>query len=488
MNRIRFNLPATWVPGLLLPCVVIVISLLTIPGFTGDDSYIHFTYARNLIERGVIGYNTSVPSYGSTSILWVLLCAGLSLLTGNIPITGQVLSGLFFIASVFLFVRYLSKHLEMVPREIFFGSLLYCANAVLFRWILSGMETTMVLFTGTLLLSVWREDRPVLLSFVTVAAVLARPEFLLLPVAHLVLTLRTSLRSPHGRKYLLITAVLLACWFGWTYSYFGAFLPSTAVKAGSGITRASLTGFGTILAGMYPEMIVLVIILAVSRQIGRAFLAALPYQEKVLGLCSSGVLIVYALSGTTVISRYILFVHPILVILLIRALWSPGLRRWIPEFAVGVLIVQLCLFMVLHERAIRSNIEGFQRVYADFGTRILRSAASDTGAVMLVDVGILAYTSRRPVIDLLGLTSRHIYEAGTRDDAVILGRYHPRYAVVRLESASIDSCVSRWKVLGGDLDGVEELGHERIGPLGILAGGAASYEVYLIAMRYRHGN
>ena len=269
MNRIRFGIPPHWIAGLLLPAGIIVINLLVIPGFTGDDSYIHFSYARNLIERGVIGYNSGIPSYGSTSILWVLLCAGGSLVVADIPLAGRILSGLFFTGSVFLFVRYLSKHLAMTSGEIFSSSLLYCADAVVFRWILSGMETTMVLFAGTALLNFWREDRPLRLSFLTVAAVLARPEFLLLPVAHAVLTVRGSARRPALGRYVLVTALLLGGWFWWAHWYFGSFLPSTAVKAGSGITRASLTGFGAILAGMYPEMIVLAAVLIVTRRIGR---------------------------------------------------------------------------------------------------------------------------------------------------------------------------------------------------------------------------
>ena len=484
MNRVTGHTPS-WISGLLPPVLLIALSLLAIPGFTGDDSFIHFTYARNLLERGVIGYNTAAHTYGSTSLLWVFLCAAGSLVVRDLPLTGILLSGLFFLGSAILFTRYLSIKLGLSGFELLCGTILYCANAVLFRWVLSGMETMMVLFLLTVILNFWHEGHPVRLALLTLVGVLARPEFLLLPVAYGVVTFRRTFREASLKPYWVITLVLLGAWTLLTYSYFGSIFPLTAVKTGSGFTRSTLGGFVAIVGGMYPEMIILLVVLIFTRRIGRDFYRALPAVEKVLVVFSCGVFAGYLISGTTVISRYVLLVHPILILIVVRTFLDPALKRRFPVLAAGVLTAQLILFVGLHYGAVRSNIEGFQKTYSALGEQIVRSDDADTGAVMLVDVGIAAYYSRRPVIDLLGLTSRHMYEAGTRDDGIILSRYRPRYAVVRIENPNIDSCTARWKSMAADLASVTELRHDRIGPLGILAGRADSFDVYLVGLDYR---
>jgi len=471
----------------LFPLVLIALNLLAIPGYTGDDAYIHFTYARNLIEHGTISYNTSNPTYGSTSLLWVFLCSTGSLLIGDIPLTGRILSGLLLVASAILLARYLAKIALLPARFVWSGILLFLVNAVLFRWMLTGMETGLTLFVVAFLLNYWAPERPIRNALCTLVAYLVRPEFVLLPIAYAVVAYfdRQQPRKYNVVQYLLTAAVLFAAWYACAFLYFGSLLPLTSLKSGSGIDVESFIRIVKIVGGMYPDLLLILLILIITKNLTLASFRGLPLVERVLLLFSVGVLGMYLLKGTSMISRYLIIIHPALILLFLRFFAAKPVQRWLPRVALFIMIIQTALFLVVHYRPIRSFVEGFQKVYATMGRQIERTSVQDTGAVMLADVGIMGYYSRRPVIDLAGLTSMHIYESGTGEDRVLLSRYRPQYVVSRLVSPSIDSCTTQWKAASRELQTVTVKFHDRIGPLGVLARSDGSFEVYLLKLIYK---
>jgi len=97
-----------WLAGLLLiGCLTLGFFSFTADGATDgqggaplDDAWIHFQFARNLARGDGLSFNPGHPTSGSTAPLWTLLLAGLYLAGGRFPIAGQALSEVCFLVSL----------------------------------------------------------------------------------------------------------------------------------------------------------------------------------------------------------------------------------------------------------------------------------------------------------------------------------------------------------------------------------------------------
>jgi len=67
------------------------------PGFPLDDAWIHVRFAQNLAQSGCFAFNPGEPTAGSTSPLWVIVLAGVSLASGGFVITAVYLGVLFYL-------------------------------------------------------------------------------------------------------------------------------------------------------------------------------------------------------------------------------------------------------------------------------------------------------------------------------------------------------------------------------------------------------
>lgn len=487
MNRV----PHRTMFGVLLLAIAIVpvlLNLVVIPGYTGDDAFIHLTYVRNLLERGTLSYNAPNPTYGSTSILWVVLCAGASLLSGSIPETARFLSGLLFVSSAMLFARYLMRVLQLDRPAVLCAYLMYLGNAVLFRWMLTGMETGLMMFITMLLLNYWDPAHPGRSAALTLAAYLTRPEFLLFPVIYVALILmRRWWRSKDALHYIETTAALFGCWFVFAEIYFGSVFPMSVLKSGSGADAASITRYVRILIGMYPDLLLIGVLLVIVGAFSRQRWAGMPAAEEMFLLFAGGVLLVYLVKGTSMISRYMLLVHPAVVIVIVRGLVARRPTFLLKLAPVLVIAVQGTLFWTVHVSPIRSFVDGFQSTYATVGRLLERTSDADTGSVMVSDVGMVGYYSRRSVVDLVGLTSRHVDEAGSRDDGVLIERFRPQYAVLKLDTVSLAGYTQRWRTQAKDLEGIRVVFEGHIGPLGVFSAPGQQFDVYAVELLYKGG-
>ncbi len=95
-----------WLASLLLVgCLVLGAFALNAQRFTEgqggvplDDAWIHFQFARNLARGDGLSFNPGHPTSGSTAPLWTLLLAAVYIVGGRFPVTGQLLSGVCYLA------------------------------------------------------------------------------------------------------------------------------------------------------------------------------------------------------------------------------------------------------------------------------------------------------------------------------------------------------------------------------------------------------
>jgi hypothetical protein len=355
------------------------------------------------------------------------------------------------------------------------------------------METGLVCFLTALLLRFADGNRPVRTGLLCLAAFLARPEFLLFPLAFVV-----AWGQSRNRKSSSIAAFVAACvvlfglWFVLSKVYFGRFMPMTSIKSVGWIDLPSTLRIGQILVGTIPGILILGIVLALGRWIWRQ-----PWQEggvaeRAFLVFGIGLILFYLVTGTNLISRYLLVLYVPLAVFSatqISCRWvSEGYVRWQAWVLVLILLIVECgAFRQLHAEHIDAFVGGFQRVYTEMGHCLIRTSADDTSEVMVADVGLVGYYSDRRIIDLAGLTSTHVYDAGTHDDSTLIDRYRPRFVIIREAESGHHQYAELLARIAGSTEGIRVLYAADIAPLGVMADPSSRWKVVLFEVRYGGG-
>jgi hypothetical protein len=462
-----------------LPVIFLVCNLFLLAEYTGDDAFIHFTYVRNILERGVFSFNTATPTYGSTSILWVIAGSVTSFLSGTIPDSMKTLSGLLYLAAAFMALYYLIGRFHDSPLTVVLLLIVFLSNAVIFRWMTTGMETNLILVVMMITLLYYDPERPLLGAALCLLGYLVRPEMLLLPLSHILV--RGVQKRGHVLRFALFTVTVFGCWFLAARLYFGTFLPLTLVKSSGGPDAESVFRFITVVGGSYPVLLTVLTGIAFHRWKARSPLPETGFSENLLGVFAALLLLFYLVTGTTVISRYLVLLHVPFFGLIVRWVRWEQRRHLLLLLAGIVVIVHTALFVQLHLPAARSFVTGFQATYERIGRMLAVRDEGDTARVMLSDVGMVGYYSRRPIIDTQGLTSPHVYRARSGNEFVLVRTYRPEYLVVKLHGLAIEEYRKRLMTLP-DVREVRVLFHDVITPLGVLA--RSSWNVYVLTIGY----
>jgi hypothetical protein len=231
--RKLLNKTQIWVPYLVLVLGIVITSLWYLGpnpvAFPMDDTYIHFVYAKNLVEHGQLMFNsTGETGVGTTSLLWVLLLAlcykfgvGMSLAAKIWGITALIILGL----GVYSLLRS-----ALGPLQALVSALLVVLSGHLLWFSLSGMETTLFLALGVLALLAYRGKKWVWLGVLLGLIVLTRPEGLALSLAIGLIELLRSRRVHRGLLTMLLIAILIfGPWFGYLFLRTGHIIPTSGI-------------------------------------------------------------------------------------------------------------------------------------------------------------------------------------------------------------------------------------------------------------------
>jgi hypothetical protein len=197
--------------------------------FVADDAYITFRYARNLAAGMGFVYNSGQAVLGTTTPLFTLLLAALSLV-GIDPVTAARAVSIGCDAGsailVFLFVRQVSGcRWTALLSSLFWASL---GPGVV--WAISGMETGLFTFLSLSAFWNWLNRRAIGTAIACSLAILTRPEGVLLTG---VLIAFTFLYDRRGAARIGGSVVAFATpWFVYSYWVFGDVVPmSVRAKA-----------------------------------------------------------------------------------------------------------------------------------------------------------------------------------------------------------------------------------------------------------------
>jgi hypothetical protein len=423
-----------------------------------DDAFIHLRYAVNLLQHHIISYDGVRTDYGTSSVLYVWLLAGLRAFFRS-PVLPRAVSSVFHGVLFGGLAWGFARRLRFSPRIAWGFALLLLAMLVMpmaVRWLDDGMETSLALCLVALLaFSIARLGRSEVLSarstlwllVLGFVAALTRVEYLLLlGVASLTLLLsRLAVeRSPQGvvarvRLALRCSAPLLGGLVagGVIFATMHALVPDTAVAksdnhaAWSGTLHATLSVLGS--SGSMGAVLGLLWLLTAA--------AVIVYQRRVaLAMVVANslfpvIVVLAAVRGQQVQGiRYFLwtFVFPILWNTLelrgseqVPARAAARVLGFAACGVAGVLLVLMPIESVLLAREFRARVQSL----AEFRAQHLEQLRSMK--VVAFDVGYIGYFTGSPVCDMAGLVNGRARAGLPFEERVrACAAEHPQYAFV----------------------------------------------------------
>ncbi|MCV2868595.1 hypothetical protein OEW28_08135 [Defluviimonas sp. WL0002] len=430
---------------LVVAAMVFLLSVVMAAGMNAsvDDTFITLTYARNLVETGFPYWHPSLPPVeGFTSLGHVLLIA-LVHATGPDPVVASAVVTLTSLALLFAALAHALRGMTFLAYAA--GLLTFGACTSLNTWVSNGLDAvpyTLAFFLAYLSTLHAHEARrlSILTALALIGLVLMRPEGMIIaPVVlvHFWLTNRPT--SADRRTSVLLTAAPIVVIFAltaWRLWAFGYPLPNTFyAKASATRTIEVLQGLEYTWTWVSSSFGALVLATLIAMRLGLT---------PVVHLCFVfGTIALVILEGgdSHPESRFFLPLLPLLAVDVARLVnvcsHVPGgnLR------AVAIIIASLLFVRQTDNAAVHHGsrlvpphlLRGVDKITSDQkGTleMVLGSGASAWAAtaqrlaavaftddqIGAVDVGAIAYVTRRPVLDAMGLNHAGIAHAPRPED------------------------------------------------------------------------
>ncbi len=426
-----------------------------------DDAFIHLRYAVNLLRYHMISYNGVHSDYGTSSLLYVWLLAGLRAFFMS-PVMPRAVSSVCHVVLFAGLVWGFARRLRLAPRPAWGFALLLLAVLVMpmaVRWLEDGMETSLGLCLASLIaFSISRlghtedvsDGSMVWLFMLGFIATLTRVEYLLMMgVASVTLfSMRLSLLSGAAVRRGVPPRILLAArcavpLFGSLLAAALIFLTMHALVPDTAIAKshdhASWVGTLHSVASVLVSAISLGVILlllwvltavAVIAYKGRVTLATLAANS-----LFPVVVMLAALRGQEVQGiRYFVWT------LVFPIVWNTLELRWAPReparavgralgvatYAVaGLLLILVPVESTLLYREFRVR----EQALAEFRAQHLERLSSLR--LVAYDIGYIGYFTESPLCDMGGLVNGRVRAALTYPERVKLCvAEHPQYAFV----------------------------------------------------------
>jgi len=224
-----------------------------------DDAFITFRYARNIVHGVGFVYNTGERVLGTTTPLYTLWMAALSLVTHteNYPLLALVTNALADAVSTYL-LYHLGKRLSNSPLVGLAAALLWAIGPMSVTFAIGGMETSVFILLMLATFTAHLERRPYLTAVLAALSFLTRPDGVL--IVALVfgqvllenIALQTS-KSPHSfLKYdigylVFVFLLIIAPWIIFATAYFGSPIPQSVSAKSLGYLLSPQAGLGRLI-------------------------------------------------------------------------------------------------------------------------------------------------------------------------------------------------------------------------------------------------
>ena len=415
---------------LMVLCFAFLLSEVMFYNNTWDDAYISYRYSKNFVENHGLVYNQGEYVEGYTSFLWVIL-VGLIGKTGfEVPTIGKVLCILFGLGSLiitYFIVRGFDRRYRMAA---ILAALLLAFRIDYGVHFQSGMETSFNIFMLSLGFYLYLQKHRYSLFITGIVAgllPLIRPDGILF-LSAIVLSELISIKNGSLKRclknislFLLPAVIILILHLIWRYSYYGELLPNTFYAKSSGFYLIKYV------RGAYYLLKFFVY--------GGGFLYFIPavyfifrfFKNKHVRTMAIIIFLyllfnIYASGDWTSYSRFMMPVLPLIVIassfgiMKILSLLKANkivsilviLTFMAAGFQNGLFLKALPTELIIkHRKRIKLWItlcEDFRKLKVEHPDLIIASSP----------IGAIGYYSEAYIIDMMGLTNRHIAKHGKK--------------------------------------------------------------------------
>jgi hypothetical protein len=412
-----------------------------------DDPFITYRYAQNIANGLGFVYNPGERVLSTTTPLFTLLLAALSPLWNNLPRLANLI-GAMSIALGALLIYWLADILHE-PLVGWAGLLLYPTSPILLSCL--GSETPLyIAFCLACFVFYWRSNYTLTAIFCALA-VLTRPDGILVPVL-LAADFIIRIRRPIPWKSVMIFSLLALPWFIFSWLYFGSPIPATlAAKQHQGLMAISqrfAAGFLTLIKTYYLSWYYEI----QAGIAGLGIIYIIPQSRRWVSFIAWPIVyfITFILLGMT---RYFWYYAPLLpgfVVLvglglvgldwiirrLLDKVHNPGtLISSIPRLVIIILLVIPGIFQIIHIKTIVENRDPRYTIYRAVGKWLHANTLPDA-SIGTLEVGMIGYYAKRPMIDFAGLIQPEIaarleYHTTYADSAnYAVMRFQPDYLVL----------------------------------------------------------
>ena len=203
--------------ALILAMSLGLLCFLVHPPYSGDDCYIIYHYAYNLYAHKQFVFNLGERILGTTTPLYTLILGGLQVFSDKLPQISHLIS---FISSssagflIFLIFR---------TRNPILG--LFCTVCFPFILLDIGLETNFLIFLFALSLYFFDKERYLPCAAVLAFCFLTRQDSAIFIACMILLYGLKEGRFP--QREFLVFIIIVAPWFVFSYLYFGSVFPGT---------------------------------------------------------------------------------------------------------------------------------------------------------------------------------------------------------------------------------------------------------------------
>ena len=411
-------------------------------GFPLDDSWIHLHFARNLASGAGFAYNPGEPVSGSTAPLWTLLLGAGALIAGASLAMAKTLGVACGIAAA-LVVRRTALAFGAAP-----ATALVAAVALLwtgaFAWgVLSGMEVTFAALLVAVAVLALARDATWTTAIAAALAVLARPEaIVLVPL----LAIARPLGARRALVFAGVTAAILAPFVAFSYATVGRPLPATAVAKIEGGLLGWLGGLRE------PASVTWV---TRPRDFGLEWLRWLVTTHPLLPLALPAAIVAWRRCGRALgVAALALTVHPLAMALLapyrgpafqegrysthllpvaavvLAAAAGKGFRA--KPLVLGLVLLASVAALAPAAERYAWGVQNINAMQVHLG-RWLDAHTPPSATLAVNDIGAIAFFSRRPIVDLMGLVTPDILpyrREGETGVMTYVARRCPDYVVI----------------------------------------------------------
>ncbi len=462
-----------------LICVTLAI-FISFRHWAYDDPFITYRYAYNLSHGLGFVYNPGNRILSTTTPLFAILLAILSPLWSNLPQLANLI-GAFSLALGGLFIWLLARSWES-PWIGWAGLLLYPTFPLVVSTL--GSETPLYLAFCLGAFAFYAAKRYYLTAVFSALAILTRPDGALVPallgldylMRYNNFSIPDRLRgfsqavfhrstenatetSPLGRfpwRAIMAFLILTIPWFVFAWFYFGAPWPMTlATKQHQGamaISQRFAPGFLTLIKGYYSSWFYWVE--GVLALFGAVFIA---WRARRWLLFLSWTVLYFLAYTILGISRYYWYYAPLVpgfIVLVGSSLWAISgawrTRRYLaPEehqgqpspnerhtmFLAASLLILLSVLQSIDLLHLQRQVDQRAAIYRAVGVW-LQEKTPPQARIGALEVGIIGYYARRPMVDFAGLiqpdVAAQLTTNTTYDDAALwaANQYRPDYLVL----------------------------------------------------------